>query len=153
MKTPSKKITEVIVDANNGQDAAFIKIPFDVKEFYGSGKPKVMADFGNGVVYRGSLVKMKTPYHILLLRKDIRAALGVGVGDSVEVNITLDTVPREVEIPHELKEALINNDLLAVFEKSSFTFRKESANAVEGAKKMETKLSRADKVITQLKTK
>ena len=153
MNVPSKKVRENIIGVNNGHYAAFIKIPFDVKEFFGSGKPKVNADFGEGVTYSGSLVKMKTPYHILLLRKDIRATLGLSIGDPVEVIITLDTAPREVEVPGQLLEALEKNQLLETFSKSSFTFRKESANAVEGAKKLETKLNRIDKIIVQLKTK
>ena len=35
----------MILDADNGSDAAFIKIPVNVKEVFGSGRPKVKAPF------------------------------------------------------------------------------------------------------------
>ena len=65
-------------------DGAYVEIPFDVKETYGKGRVKVHASF-DGVDYDGSLVRMKTPCHIIGLRKDIRAAIGKQPGDFVHV--------------------------------------------------------------------
>lgn len=65
-------------------DGAYVEIPFDVKETYGKGRVKVRASF-DGVDYDGSLVRMKTPCHIIGLRKDIRAAIGKQPGDFVHV--------------------------------------------------------------------
>lgn len=65
-------------------DGAYVEIPFDVKETYGKGRVKVHASF-DGVDYDGSLVRMKTPCHIIGLRKDIRAAIGKQPGDLVHV--------------------------------------------------------------------
>ena len=50
------------------------------------GRVKVHATF-DGAEYDGSLVKMKTPCHILGLRKDIRAAIGKQPGDKVRVTV------------------------------------------------------------------
>ena len=52
-------------------NGAYIEIPFDVKETFGRGRVKVHATF-DGETYDGSLVRMKTPCHILGIRKDIR---------------------------------------------------------------------------------
>ncbi len=47
---------------------------------------KVHATF-DGVSYDGSLVRMKTPNHIIGLRKDIREQIGKQPGDMVRVTI------------------------------------------------------------------
>lgn len=68
-------------------DGAYIIFPYDVKTEFGKGRVKVSATF-DGIPYNGSLVRMKTPYHILGLRKDIRAKIGKQPGDTVYVTIT-----------------------------------------------------------------
>lgn len=65
-------------------DGSYVEIPFDVKEEFGKGRVKVHATF-DGAEYDGSLVRMKTPCHILGLRKDIRALIGKQPGDMVHV--------------------------------------------------------------------
>ncbi|HIR03583.1 MAG TPA: DUF1905 domain-containing protein [Candidatus Scatovicinus merdipullorum] len=67
-------------------DGAYVCFPFDVKEEFGKGRVKVHATF-DGVPYDGSLVRMKTPGHIIGLRKDIRRQIGKQPGDTVEVTI------------------------------------------------------------------
>lgn len=67
-------------------DGAYVEIPFDVKEEYGKGRVKVMATF-DGEPYEGSLVKMKTPCHIIGIRKEIRAKIGKQPGDKIVVTI------------------------------------------------------------------
>lgn len=68
-------------------DGAYIEIPFDVKAEFGKGRVPVTATF-DGVLYEGSLVRMKTPCHIIGIRKDIRAQIGKQAGDIVKVTIT-----------------------------------------------------------------
>ena len=67
-------------------DGAYIEIPFDVKEVFGKGRVPVHATF-DGVPYDGSLVKMKTPCHILGIKKEIRAKIGKQPGDIVSVTL------------------------------------------------------------------
>ncbi len=67
-------------------DGAYVEIPFDVKATFGKGRVKVRASF-DGFPYDGSLVRMKTPCHILGMRKDIRAAIGKQPGDTVHVTL------------------------------------------------------------------
>ena len=68
-------------------DGAYIEIPFDVKAEFGKGRVSVTATF-DGEVYDGSIVKMKTPCHIIGIRKDIRAKIGKQPGDMIKVTIT-----------------------------------------------------------------
>lgn len=68
-------------------DGAYIEFPFDVRQEFGKGRVKVHAEF-DGVPYDGSLVRMKTPCHILGVRKDIRAKLQKQPGDTVHVTLS-----------------------------------------------------------------
>lgn len=67
-------------------DGAYIEIPFDVKAEFGKGRVPVTATF-DGVEYNGSLVRMKTPCHIIGIRKDIRKKIGKQPGDIIKVTI------------------------------------------------------------------
>lgn len=67
-------------------DGAYVEIPFDVKAEFGKGRVPVTATF-DGVIYEGSLVKMKTPCHIIGIRKEIRAQINKQPGDFVKVTL------------------------------------------------------------------
>ena len=67
-------------------DGAYIEVPFDVKETFGKGRVPVHATF-DGEPYDGSLVKMKTPCHILGIKKEIREKIGKQPGDVVSVTL------------------------------------------------------------------
>jgi len=67
-------------------DGAYVEIPFDVKAEFGKGGVPVKATF-DGEPYSGSLVKMKTPCHIIGIRKEIRAKLGKHPGDTIKVTL------------------------------------------------------------------
>jgi hypothetical protein len=67
-------------------DGAYIDIPFDVRAEFGKGRVKVKVFF-DGIEYDGSLVRMKTPGHIIGIRKEIRAALQKQAGDTVHVTL------------------------------------------------------------------
>ena len=67
-------------------DGAYVEFPYDVRAEFGKGRVRVRATF-DGVEYLESLVRMKTPGHIIGLRKDIRKAIGKEPGDTVRVTI------------------------------------------------------------------
>ena len=67
-------------------DGAYVEIPFDVKEEFGKGRVKVHATF-DGEPYDGSAVRMKTPCHIIGIRKEIRAKIGKQPGDTIKVTM------------------------------------------------------------------
>jgi hypothetical protein len=131
---------------------AYVKIPFDLEEVYGKKRVKVKAKF-DGAFYRGSAVRMKTPYHILIVRKDIQQQIGKGVGDLVQVAMEEDLEQRTVELPASLQKALKDSKLLAAWKKSSFTFQREALQAVESAKRPETVERRIQKILSELADK
>ena len=77
---------DAIIKKVDGIDGAYIEIPFDVKEEFGKGRVKVSATF-DGQPYDGSLVRMKSPFHIIGVRKDIRVAINKQAGDMIHVTI------------------------------------------------------------------
>ena len=77
---------EAIIQQVENKDATFIEIPFDVKSEFGKGRVKVHVLFDNEP-YDGIMVRMKTPCHIIGLRKDIRKKLCKQAGDIVHVII------------------------------------------------------------------
>ena len=77
---------DAIIMKSPDMDAAYVEIPFDVKEAFGKARVPVHATF-DGEHYDGQLVKMGTPCHIIGIRKDIRAKIGKQPGDSVHVTL------------------------------------------------------------------
>ena len=67
-------------------DGAYVEFPYDVKAEFGKGRVKVHAEF-DGQPYDGSVVRMKTPCHIIGIRKDIRQIIGKQPGDVIHVKI------------------------------------------------------------------
>ena len=74
------------IKKNPDMDAAYVEIPFDVKQAFGNARVPVHATF-DGEAYDGQLVKMGTPCHIIGIRKDIRAKIGKQAGDMVHVTL------------------------------------------------------------------
>jgi uncharacterized protein YdhG (YjbR/CyaY superfamily) len=81
---------DAIIKKAPDMDAAYIEIPFDVKEAFGKSRVPVHATFDDAP-YDGSIVKMGTPMHILGIRKDIRKAISKQPGDTVRVTLQART--------------------------------------------------------------
>jgi uncharacterized protein YdeI (YjbR/CyaY-like superfamily) len=85
--------------------------------------------------------------------KSIQAAAGVGFGDTVTVELDVDTAPRVVEPPADLARIIAGDKkLAATWDKLSFTNRKEMARSLEEAKKPETRERRLAAAIARLRT-
>jgi len=149
----SKKHTFTVSIQDAGGGGAFVEIPFDVEAAFGSKKPKVTAVI-EGVPYRGTLVRMSGPNHILIVLKEIREQIGKTFGDEVKITVEADTAPRVVEIPQDLaRELKKDKEARAFFEKLSYTHKKEYVTWINEAKKEETRRNRIIKTIDMLKKK
>ena len=146
-----KTFTAILEKPDDGMDTAFVSIPFDVEETYGTkGQVKVKAKF-DGHSYRGILANMGTGCHIIIVRKDVREAIGKKVGDKVKVELEPDTEERVVDVPEDLKKALSKSkEAQEFFNSLSFTNRKEYAGWVSSAKKEETREKRVSETIQKL---
>jgi bifunctional DNA-binding transcriptional regulator/antitoxin component of YhaV-PrlF toxin-antitoxin module len=134
-----------------GRGGACVFFPYDVeKEFGTKGQVPVKIKF-DGVPYTGTMIKYGQPQHMLPLLKEIREKIGKGPGESVEVVVERDSSIRTVEVPDELARLLKKEKLLPVFEKLSYTHRKEYVRWITEAKKEETRQARLTKTITMLR--
>ena len=147
----TKKQTFTAVIQNAGGGGAFVEVPFDVEEVFGSKRPRVKALI-EGIPYRTTLMRMGSDQHILGVLKDIREKVGKSFGDEVTVTLEPDTEPRRIEIPKDLmKELKKEKEAKAFFDKLSYTHQKEYVRWVEEAKKEETRQNRIVKTIEMLK--
>ena len=83
---PKRYTFEAVLQKVPDIDGAYVEIPFDVRKEVGKGRVKVSAAF-DGVPHEGSLVKMGTPFHIIGVRKEIRAAIQKQPGDRITVTL------------------------------------------------------------------
>jgi hypothetical protein len=137
---------------HDGMDAAYITFPYQVeKEFGVKGQVKVRAIFDETVEYRGSLAKMGLECHCLGLTQKIRKQLGKQAGDVIRVSLHADLEPREIAVPEDLQLALVQNNVESRFLSLSYTNRKRIVTAIESAKKAETRASRLEAALGELK--
>jgi bifunctional DNA-binding transcriptional regulator/antitoxin component of YhaV-PrlF toxin-antitoxin module len=146
-----KKFKAVLENSEKEMNIAFVSIPFDVQQEYGTkGRVKIKATF-DGHPYRGVIANMGTGCHILGVRKDIREAIGKQVGDVVNVTLEKDEEERVVDVPVELQKLLTkNSSARKFFDSLSFTNRKEYALWISSAKKEETKAKRLKEILPRL---
>lgn len=78
---------EATILQNEDMDAAYVEVPYDIRELFGKGRLLVNATF-DGVPYRGQVVKMGTPCYIIGVTKAIRKQISKSFGDSVRVTLT-----------------------------------------------------------------
>lgn len=118
----------------------FIVLPRELNTELGlKGRPKVQAVIA-GHPYRGSLTPLGDGSFALGVLKAIQHAAGVTRGDTITVELTLDTTPRIVEPPTDLAKALGNNKkAAAAWDKLSYTDKREIASSLQEAKKPETR--------------
>jgi len=144
------KFKAIIESAGGG--GAYVLFPCDVQTEFGTkGRVPIKASF-EGVPYAGSLVKYGRPQHMLPLLKGIREQIGKGPGDTIEVVLWKDEAKRVVEIPPQFAQLMKKEKLLPVFERLSYTNRKEYCRWIIGAKREETRAGRLAKAIEMLKS-
>ncbi|MBI5727821.1 MAG: DUF1905 domain-containing protein [Ignavibacteriales bacterium] len=141
------QFTAVIKQGSGG--GAFVELPFDVEKTFGKKRVKIRALF-DGVPYRGTLIRMESECHLLLILKEIREKIGKQPGSTVDVTLWEDTEPRVVLIPGDVTEMLTRSDLLEIFEKLSYTHQREYINWITEAKRTGTRLNRIEKMGTML---
>ncbi|AZB36408.1 YdeI/OmpD-associated family protein [Chryseobacterium bernardetii] len=140
------------IKQNGEMNAAFVEFPFSTEELFNKkGLVKIKATFDGKVEYRGSLAKMKSGCHILGLTQDIRKQLGKTFGDEVSVSLIEDKEERIVEVADDISLVFNKNpDAKILFDKMSYTHKKEYIRWIEDAKKPETRENRKAKMIQMI---
>jgi len=136
---------------NAGGGGAYVTVPFDVEQVFGKKRVKIKATI-EGEPYRGTLVRMGTPFHVLIILKEIRQKIGKDFGDEVSIELEEDLAERQVEIPVYIKQALEANPIAQRYYNGlSYTHQKEYIRWVTEAKREQTRQERLLKMIEMLK--
>jgi Bacteriocin-protection, YdeI or OmpD-Associated/Domain of unknown function (DUF1905) len=133
-----------------GKTATGIEVPAEVVEALGSGKrPAVRVSF-NGYTYRTTIAPMGGVF-MIPVSAEIRAASGAAAGDLLDVEIELDTAPREVTVPDDLAEGLAaNSNARNFFAGLSYSHKRAYVLWIEESKKAETRAARVVKTLEML---
>jgi len=127
-----------------------IEVPADVLAALDAGKRPPVVVKVNGYEYRSTVAPMGGKY-LLPFSADRRKESGIRGGDPIEVELTLDTAPRKVEVPDDLQAALdASPGAAAAWGELSYTHRKEHVRSVLDAKKPETRTRRIATILAKL---
>jgi hypothetical protein len=135
----------------SGKTATGIRIPDEVVEALGAGKrPKVRVTI-RGYTYRSSIAVMGRDY-MVGVNADNRAGAGVSGGDEVDVDIELDTAPREIAVPPDFAVALdAAPDARRTFNGLSYSNKSWHVLQIVGARTDETRRRRIAKSVATLR--
>jgi hypothetical protein len=134
-----------------GKTATGIRIPDEVVEALGKGKRPAVRVTINGFTYRSTVAVMGDAY-MVGVNADNRAGAGVAGGDEVDVDIELDTAPREVTEPADFAGALAAEPKARrTFDSLSYSNKSWHVLQIEGAKTDETRQRRIAKSIEALR--
>jgi len=146
------RFTGTLTPTPRGGGGTLVPVPKDVVASLGlKGMPKVRATIA-GIPYRGSLMPMGDGTYCLGVLKSIQAQAGVGQGDSIDIELELDTAPRIVTVPQDLQTELARDrSAAAAWDALSYTDRKEIARSLEEARKPETRERRLGAALERLR--
>jgi hypothetical protein len=133
-----------------GKTATGFRVPPEVVAALGTGKrPPVTVTIGDHT-YRSTIAAYGDVF-MLPLSAENRAAAGVAAGDEIEVDVELDTAPREVVLPPDFAAALDAAPAARrFFDGLSYSQKRWHVLSIEGAKTVETRDRRIVKSVTAL---
>jgi hypothetical protein len=135
-----------------GKTATGFRVPPEIVAELGQGKkrPAVVVTI-NGHAYRSTIAAYGELF-MLPLAAEHRLAAGVNAGQEIDVELILDTAPREVEVPPDLAAALAAEPTAkAAFVVLSYSHKRRHVLAIEEARTPQTRSRRIEKAIAVLR--
>ncbi|MDB5056934.1 MAG: hypothetical protein JWO59_406 [Chloroflexi bacterium] len=134
-----------------GKTATGIEVPAEVVASLGPSKrPAVRVTIGDHT-YRSSVATMNGVF-MLPVSAENRERAGVAAGDDVDVDIELDTEPREVSVPPDFTDALdLDADARRFFDGLSYSNKRRFVMSIEEAKTAETRQRRIANAVSTLR--
>jgi hypothetical protein len=135
----------------NGKTATGIRVPDEVVAGLGSSKrPAVRVTLGS-YTYRTTIAPMGGEYWIPVAG-EVRERSGVKAGDELDVDIELDTEPREVTVPPDFAAAIAADaNSQRFFDGLSYSNKRRLVMQVEEAKTAETRQRRIARSVEMLR--
>lgn len=134
-----------------GKTAAGIEVPTEVVTALGKTKRPPVRVTINGYTYRSTVATVGGRF-MVGVSNEVRANAGVAAGDEVEVEMVLDTAPREVAVPPELATELAADPATRrAFEALSYSKQRLVVDPVANAKTAETRDRNIAKALAALR--
>jgi len=134
-----------------GKTATGIRVPPEVVAALGPSRRPAVRVTISGYTYRSTVAVMGGDF-MLPISAENRSGAGVAAGDEVDVNIELDTEPREITVPPDFAEALERDaNARRTFEGLSYSRKQWYVLPIEGAKTAETRQRRVAKAVSMLR--
>ena len=134
-----------------GKTATGIEVPAEVVTGLGTSKRPAVQVTINGHTYASTVAVMGGRF-MLPVSAENRAGAGIEAGDEIDVELVLDTAPRQVTVPEDLATALTSEPAAkSFFEGLSYSQQRWFVLNVEGAKTAETRQRRIDKSLEMLR--
>jgi len=129
---------------------SFLEVPAGVVDGLGGGKRPPVKVTLNGFTWRTTVAVYGGEYYLGVPRP-VREQAKVVFDEPVDVLVELDTEPREVAVPDELRELLeANPAAAALFVRLSYSHRKEYVDWIASAKREETRRRRVEQALEML---
>ena len=133
-----------------GATAAGIRVPDEIVSALGTSRKPAVVMTINGHSYRGSVAFMGGEFWIGVPNA-YRKEAGVAAGETVDVELVLDTEPRTVTVPPDLAAALeADPEARAFFEGLSYSNKRRIVEPIVDAKTPETRQRRIEKSVAGL---
>ena len=135
----------------SGKTATGIPIPDEVIEALGAGRKPPVTVRVNGYSYRSTVATVDGRF-MVSFSSEHRTASGLVGGDEVDVEIELDTAPREIDMPADLAAALDAEPAARqTFDRLSNSLKRYHVDQVTGAKTDETRRRRIERSVAVLR--
>ncbi len=136
-----------------GKTATGVEVPEKVVLGLGSTRRPLVKVTINGYTYRNAIAPMGGTY-MLGISEEVRNHAGVKAGDTVDVDVVLDTEKRDVEVPPELAKALAKDaKAKKYFEGLSYSRKIALVNPIANGKTLDTRQRNLAKAMAELKAK
>ena len=135
----------------HGKSATGFEVPEEVVTALAAGKRPSVRVTINRHTYRSSVASMGGRFMVGVSTEN-RAAAGVAAGEVHEVELELDTAPREVIVPADFAAALdAERDARELFDRLSYSDKRWHVEAILGAKRPETRQRRIERSVALLR--
>jgi hypothetical protein len=141
------KFTTIIQGSGN---KAGIEVPQELVNALGAGRRPPVVVTINGQSYRSSIAVMGG-HNMIGVSAANRELTGASAGDTVEVDIELDTQPRVIDVPEDLAAALeADPNAKAFYATLPYSSQRRYVEPIADAKTDDTRARRIAKVVANL---
>lgn len=134
-----------------GKTATGIEVPPEIVSALGPSKRPPVRGTLAGYAYRTSVASMRGRF-MLPVSAAVRQSAGVAAGDEVDIELALDTEPREVTLPPDFADALHRDaEATRFFDGLSYSNKLRHVLAFEAAKTAETRQRRIARAVNSLR--